>query len=440
MNITLNTFLAFFTTFTKAAFMSPISEALSQWKWNIYTPNGQESKGRSLADFQVLDSASRGAWGNWTLIRNFKWRHFVSFAAVFSILSIFTSPITQQMIAYTTKPAPTAGEASVPYTRVLGKSDTAISMAVASADFQAISSTVAKPVEHLAPTCSAGNCTFDQYQSLAVCMKMTNITEHLRITEIKNSTTADWTGGEGWNLALPDGNGTTAWNASLPNGLSFVTPLSLAFAMVPQERAFALTDPNDNFTAVAHFILIYSNAGNVSYQGYDRASDTKPWDFQAVEVLYHACVNTYETTFAAGNSTTSVVSSSNVPLSVDDNKPLYNTVCHAQPDLIVDSCDYVERVGNVTYLQDPSAPGDLTKRYAFNRFTGTLITWNMYFDLMNTYVTDGLTGSIGTFVHQGYLGIEEAIYGKDQAGLGAAQQYANLQVVLGSAATSMSNA
>lgn len=49
MQITLNTFLAFFTTFTKAAFMIPISEALSQWKWNIYA-SGLPS--RPLADFK----------------------------------------------------------------------------------------------------------------------------------------------------------------------------------------------------------------------------------------------------------------------------------------------------------------------------------------------------------------------------------------------------
>ena len=40
MNITLNIFLAFFTTLTltKAAFMIAVSEALSQWKWNWFLP------------------------------------------------------------------------------------------------------------------------------------------------------------------------------------------------------------------------------------------------------------------------------------------------------------------------------------------------------------------------------------------------------------------
>jgi len=32
MNITLNTFVAFFSTFAKSSFMIPVTEALSQWK------------------------------------------------------------------------------------------------------------------------------------------------------------------------------------------------------------------------------------------------------------------------------------------------------------------------------------------------------------------------------------------------------------------------
>jgi hypothetical protein len=79
MNITLNTFLAFFTTFTKAAFMTPISEALGQWKWNLFSPGSSNTRGRPLADFQVLDAASRGTWGSWMLLRNFKWRFVFAF-------------------------------------------------------------------------------------------------------------------------------------------------------------------------------------------------------------------------------------------------------------------------------------------------------------------------------------------------------------------------
>ena len=74
IGITLNTFLAFFTTFTKAAFMVPISEALSQWKWNLLVVDESKGQSRSLSIFGTLDSASRGIWGSWLILRDFKWR------------------------------------------------------------------------------------------------------------------------------------------------------------------------------------------------------------------------------------------------------------------------------------------------------------------------------------------------------------------------------
>lgn len=64
LSITLNTFLAFFTTLTKAAFMIAVCEALSQWKWNWFATRAD----RPLHDFQLFDDASRGAWGSLQLL------------------------------------------------------------------------------------------------------------------------------------------------------------------------------------------------------------------------------------------------------------------------------------------------------------------------------------------------------------------------------------
>ena len=76
MDITLNTFLAFFATFSKSSFTIPITEALSQWKWNLFAFSGQGSdQSRPLADFQIVNSASRGTWGSWLLLQRFKWRY-----------------------------------------------------------------------------------------------------------------------------------------------------------------------------------------------------------------------------------------------------------------------------------------------------------------------------------------------------------------------------
>lgn len=66
--ITLNTFLAFFTSLSKVGFMLPIIEGLGQLKWMWF----MSSKPRPLADFQVFDEASRGAFGSLKLLLRFK--------------------------------------------------------------------------------------------------------------------------------------------------------------------------------------------------------------------------------------------------------------------------------------------------------------------------------------------------------------------------------
>jgi hypothetical protein len=71
LNITLNAFLAFFTTLAKAGLLLPLTEAVSQWKWNLYQSS---PRGRPLMDFQVLDNASRGVWGALNVLGRFKLR------------------------------------------------------------------------------------------------------------------------------------------------------------------------------------------------------------------------------------------------------------------------------------------------------------------------------------------------------------------------------
>ncbi len=64
LGITLNTFVAFFTSLAKVAFMLPVVEGLGQLKWMWFT----SSKARPLIDFQMFDEASRGGWGSLRLL------------------------------------------------------------------------------------------------------------------------------------------------------------------------------------------------------------------------------------------------------------------------------------------------------------------------------------------------------------------------------------
>ena len=68
LGVTLNAILALLTTVTKASLLFPVTESMSQWKWNWFQTD------RALSDFHVLDSASRSVTGSAKLIRRMKLR------------------------------------------------------------------------------------------------------------------------------------------------------------------------------------------------------------------------------------------------------------------------------------------------------------------------------------------------------------------------------
>lgn len=67
--LTLNTVIAFVSTVCRMAFILPVMEGLSQYKWNWY-----KRSPRPLADFRIFDEASRGPWGSLKLLVTTKGR------------------------------------------------------------------------------------------------------------------------------------------------------------------------------------------------------------------------------------------------------------------------------------------------------------------------------------------------------------------------------
>jgi hypothetical protein len=68
LGITLNTLLAFLTSFAKVAFTLPIVEGLAQLKWIWFT----SPAAKPLADFAVFENATRGPWGCIKLLFRFR--------------------------------------------------------------------------------------------------------------------------------------------------------------------------------------------------------------------------------------------------------------------------------------------------------------------------------------------------------------------------------
>lgn len=63
LGITLNGFISVFSNLARASLILPTAEALGQLKWNWFR---KESK--TMMDFEILDSASRGPWGAFLLL------------------------------------------------------------------------------------------------------------------------------------------------------------------------------------------------------------------------------------------------------------------------------------------------------------------------------------------------------------------------------------
>jgi len=63
LGITLNGFISVFSNLARVSLILPTAEALGQLKWNWFR---KESK--TMLDFEILDSASRGPWGAFALL------------------------------------------------------------------------------------------------------------------------------------------------------------------------------------------------------------------------------------------------------------------------------------------------------------------------------------------------------------------------------------
>ncbi|KAK3321962.1 hypothetical protein B0H66DRAFT_531324 [Apodospora peruviana] len=114
---------------------------------------------------------------------------------------------------------------------------------------------------------------------------------------------------------------------------SFITlPPLFPYGWVMEGRNEPLTLGNnstnlaDSFSALGHLFIIW---GTTKLE-LTNQSDTS-WTFNGAEILYHGCVNIYNTTVVSGNSSTQVISSSNSPSSINGNRSLYNVNCLLVP-------------------------------------------------------------------------------------------------------------
>lgn len=100
LGLTLNTVVALLATMCRFMTFIPVSEGISQLKWNWFT-----AKTRPLKDLYSFDQASRGPWGAIILISRLRGR-FISLGTMASFVMIsglVTSFLTQSAVSYSTR-------------------------------------------------------------------------------------------------------------------------------------------------------------------------------------------------------------------------------------------------------------------------------------------------------------------------------------------------
>ncbi|KAH8881779.1 hypothetical protein GQ53DRAFT_847992 [Thozetella sp. PMI_491] len=305
MNLSLNALLAFLTTFSKALLMIPVAESIGQWKWSWF------SKKRPLLDYQTFEYGSRGGvWGRLQLLATTRWRHIVTIGPIVSILGVVASPITQQILTYPSRMAATdavatttaawsfqginPGGPNVPLeTWVNGEG----------ALFQGISS-VNSSGEHLPPVCPTARCTYPDFQTLAVCAKVANITSLLNVTMVTNSSDFDWI--EWTDAEYPN---MPAFNISLPQpGVFFLTPVGRTVVIATINNTFSFGDDKDLMsTGMSNLVVFYARDDNLPYPP---RPDSPPPRFEAVEIFYHLCVNQMHLEVNSAQPSTTITASS----------------------------------------------------------------------------------------------------------------------------------
>ncbi|VUC27987.1 unnamed protein product [Clonostachys rosea] len=363
--ITLNTLVAFLAITSKAALLTPVSVAISQAQWGWF------QKERPLYDLHTFDQASRGAWGSLLFLKRFSFKHFSSIGAFLMVISLFTSPITQLAISYPVRSIAVQGEATVGTVNSIFASRDTIEISSVRAILLSIASDTnqfSNPIQPEGASCFTGNCTFDTYASLGVCLKTANITSQLHIEQLNDN---ESTGFKFYDTKpihdyLYLGAVGKLWKASLPGGSALVSYNGFASVTATLNGNETIGFPNSGDllrTRIVSLVLIFTKPV-MRYDPFENKTMVQPetvmkaidgMQFEALEFLFHLCVQTYNTTVRMGKESTQIEQSVFEPLSnetgafmdLDCNSFLTNT------DHLLDCDRKTPRYNDTMYLKAP---------------------------------------------------------------------------------------
>ena len=216
--ITLNAIVAISSTISQSALIPLLASCISQLKWIYY--HGES--GRRLLDFQLFDSASRGPSGALNLLLRGKAFPLATIGAFVMATALAFGTFVQQSVVYPTRNI-TSGLAEIPRTDYWdGIFDTSFKLAAYDA---LLGFNLSKTASAISPTCTTGNCAFQDYSSLGICSQCVDVSS-LLTTALPNFELAY--GGDLGCASYPEYNATSNV-AKCPNRINAPNGLSLDY-------------------------------------------------------------------------------------------------------------------------------------------------------------------------------------------------------------------
>jgi len=178
-SITLNALIALLATFANAAMSVCLSSGLSQAKWIRF-----KQTSAPLSDMEAFDDASRGSWGSIKLLATARGGFLGSFGAIVAVIGLALGPFAQQIATYKIRNVESDFGAIMPralnFTPALpGNTSTTGFVPILplkAAVYNGLFAENNRPAASLPFKCQSGTCTWEPFETLAICHECTDIT------------------------------------------------------------------------------------------------------------------------------------------------------------------------------------------------------------------------------------------------------------------------
>lgn len=193
LGLTLNAYISVLSKVASGALLLPVSEALGQLKWSWF--QGETSK--KMWDFEIFDSASRGPWGSFLLLIRTRGKSLAALGAAVTIMALLLDPFFQQVVEYPELWRLQSGQGSIPMAygyepfakgqeyqdKLTNLNPDNTMLGVVARYFYdngTLPMSFGRGVRAEVPlACPNSNCTWPEYETLAVHTECADVTERL---------------------------------------------------------------------------------------------------------------------------------------------------------------------------------------------------------------------------------------------------------------------